>query len=110
MNVWVIYDIAGTKAGDKRRRKIIKEIESFGLYRVQKSVFLGNIEKNRIDELVIFSEDLIDKEHDSVYLFPICKEDFDAAMRSDENRAAGKDAMQFAKGLITGLIAESEGD
>ena len=38
------------------------------------------------------------------------KEDFDAAMRSDENRAAGKDAMQFAKGLITGLIAESEGD
>jgi uncharacterized protein (TIGR02118 family) len=38
------------------------------------------------------------------------KEDFDAAMRSDENRATGKDAMQFAKGLITGLIAESDED
>lgn len=78
MNIWVIYDIASTKAGAKRRRKIIKEIESFGLYRVQKSVFLGNIEKNRLDELVIFSEDLIEKKEDSVYLFPMCKEDFAA--------------------------------
>jgi CRISPR-associated protein Cas2 len=78
MNIWVIYDIASTKAGDKRRRKIIKEIESFGLYRVQKSVFLGNIEKNRIDELVLFSEELIDKKVDSVYLFQMCKEDFES--------------------------------
>ena len=38
------------------------------------------------------------------------KDEFDAAMKSDENRAAGKDAMRFAKGLITGLIAESEED
>ncbi len=35
------------------------------------------------------------------------KEDFDAAMRSEENKATGKDAMRFAGGLITGLIAES---
>lgn len=78
MNVWVIYDIASTKTGDKRRKKIIKEIEQFGLYRVQKSVFLGDIEKNRLDELVIFSEELIDKEVDSVYLFPMCKEDYES--------------------------------
>ncbi len=93
MNVWVIYDIASSKSGDKRRRKIIKEIESFGLYRVQKSVFLGNIEKNRIDELVIFSEDLIDKEEDSIYLFPMCKEDFEAV------KIIGKG---FDKDLVTG--------
>ncbi|MDQ1351781.1 MAG: hypothetical protein QG657_2086, partial [Acidobacteriota bacterium] len=31
MNIWVIYDIASTKSGPKRRRKIIKEIEQFGL-------------------------------------------------------------------------------
>ena len=36
------------------------------------------------------------------------KEDFDAAMKSEENKAAGRDAMTFAKGLITGLIAESD--
>jgi CRISPR-associated protein Cas2 len=78
MNIWVIYDIASTKTGDKRRRKIVKEIERFGLYRVQKSVFLGDIEKNRLDELVLFSEDLIEKDVDSVYLFPMCKEDFES--------------------------------
>lgn len=38
------------------------------------------------------------------------KEDFDKAMNSDENRATARDAMTFAKGLITGLIAESTGD
>ncbi|MCI0470473.1 MAG: CRISPR-associated endonuclease Cas2 [Candidatus Aminicenantes bacterium] len=78
MNIWVIYDIASSKAGQKRRKKIIKEIEEFGLYRVQKSVFLGNIEKNRFDELVLFSQELIDAEKDSVYLFPMCKEDFES--------------------------------
>lgn len=31
---------------------------------------------------------------------------FDAAMASEENRAAGKDLMSFAKGLVTILFAE----
>jgi len=43
---------------------------------VQKSVFLGDIEKNSIDELFLQSEEIIDKETDSVYIFPMCKEDF----------------------------------
>lgn len=95
MNIWVIYDIASSKGGPKRRRKIVKEIESFGLYRVQKSVFLGNIEKNRIDELVLFSEELIDKNEDSVYLFPMCKEDFEAV------KVIGKG---FDKDMVTGKV------
>ena len=32
---------------------------------------------------------------------------FDAAMASPENRAAGKDLMSFAKGLVTLLVAEA---
>ncbi len=93
MNVWVIYDIESSSSGDKRRRKIIKEIERFGLYRVQKSVFLGNLEKNRLDELVLFSEELIKKDTDSVYLFPMCKQDFDAV------KIVGKG---FDKDLVSG--------
>lgn len=31
---------------------------------------------------------------------------FDAAMRSEENKAAGKDLMSFAKGLVTVLFVE----
>jgi len=34
-------------------------------------------------------------------------EDFDAAMTSDENRAAGKDLKNFAPGLVTLLIADA---
>jgi uncharacterized protein (TIGR02118 family) len=32
--------------------------------------------------------------------------DFDTAMASPENRAAGKDVMSFAKGLVTMLVAK----
>ncbi len=31
---------------------------------------------------------------------------FDAAMKSEENRMAGKDLMSFARGLVTLLVAE----
>lgn len=46
-----------------------------GLYRVQKSAYLGNINSNQIDELKIFCEDNMDDD-DSVYIFPMCEEDF----------------------------------
>lgn len=36
------------------------------------------------------------------------KETFNKAMASNENLAAGKDLMSFAKGLVTLLIAEEE--
>lgn len=34
------------------------------------------------------------------------RKSFDQAMASDENRAAGKDLMSFARGLVTLMIAE----
>lgn len=72
MLVWCIYDITETKI----RNKIVKLVQEYGLYRVQKSVFLGNIEKNDLDEIILQSEELINKETDSVYIFPMCKKDF----------------------------------
>lgn len=47
-----------------------------GLYRVQKSVFLGELNSNRIDEIVEFSRHCINTKTDSLYVFPICREDF----------------------------------
>ena len=38
--------------------------------------FLGNLNKNEIDELSIKSKDLINEEVDSVYIFPMCEDDF----------------------------------
>lgn len=72
MLVWAIYDIQK----DRIRTKIARLCKQAGLYRVQKSVFLGDIEKTRLDELVIASQEKIDEEHDSVYIFPMCEPDF----------------------------------
>lgn len=91
--VWVIYDISD----DKIRGRIAKACKNKGLYRVQKSAFLGKLNKNQIDELKIMCEDIIDNETDSVYIFPMCEDDFrkvkllgqafDKDMVSDEVKA-----------------------
>jgi CRISPR-associated protein Cas2 len=73
MLTWVVYDISK----DRTRTKVAKRCLDFGLYRVQRSVFLGDLASNRIDEILLFSEELLDKETDSVYIFPMCRPDFD---------------------------------
>lgn len=70
--VWLVYDIT---TNDKRT-KIAKACKDKGLYRVQKSVFLGTLNKNQIDELKLLCDDLINAEEDSVYIFPMCEDDF----------------------------------
>lgn len=70
--VWIIYDIVD----DKPRAKIAKLCKEAGLYRVQKSVFLGTIERNRLDELRLQIEAWENDEVDSVYIFPMCEADF----------------------------------
>jgi len=70
--VWVIYDISD----DKARSRTAKLCKQKGLERVQKSAFLGKLPANRIDELALQLEELIDTKTDSVYLFPLCPEDF----------------------------------
>ncbi len=73
MLTWVIYDISK----DKTRTKIARRCLDFGLYRVQKSVFLGDVPPNRVEEIVLFSEELLDLKTDAVYVFPMCRPDFD---------------------------------
>jgi CRISPR-associated protein Cas2 len=72
MITWVIYDIVENKI----RSKIARECKSAGLYRVQKSVFLGELNSHEIDELDIICKDLINEKEDSVYIFPLCTDDF----------------------------------
>ncbi|WP_459837002.1 CRISPR-associated endonuclease Cas2 [Halanaerobaculum tunisiense] len=72
MLTWFVYDIVE----DVARRKIADKAIALGLYRVQKSVFLGNIEETTADELLLYSEEMMDQDEDSVYMFPMCQEDF----------------------------------
>jgi len=69
MIIWVLYDIKK----DKPRTHIAKLCKQAGLYRVQYSVFLGNLEANDKDTLQLQLEELINEQTDSVYIFPMSK-------------------------------------
>ncbi len=73
MLTWVVYDIAD----DRRRHRVAKRCLDYGLFRVQKSVFLGDLASNRVDEVVLFSRELLDADTDSLYVFPMCRADYD---------------------------------
>ncbi len=73
MLTFVVYDISKNRT----RTKIAKRCLDFGLYRVQKSVFLGDIEANRVEEIILASKELMNEQTDSVYVFPLCREDFE---------------------------------
>lgn len=93
MIAWVLYDIQN----DKARAKVAKVCKQAGLYRVQFSVFLGTVDKNMKDSLQLQIEELINEETDSVYIFPMSKNElqetallgqaFDKKMVSDEVKA-----------------------
>lgn len=72
MLTWVMYDIVN----DKTRLRVAKSCEKAGIYRVQYSVFLGNINKTKRKELTSQIEGLINPEIDRVYIFPMCNDDF----------------------------------
>ena len=72
MLVWVIYDIS-----DNRIRSFVAKLcKNYGLFRVQKSAFLGDLNRNESDSLTLECEATID-ESDSVYVFPMCEDCFD---------------------------------
>ena len=93
MIVWILYDIEK----DKPRNKVAKACLQAGLYRVQKSVFLGTIDENEKDTLHLRIEELINEETDSVYIFPMSKAElkqtalmgqaFDKKLVTDEVKA-----------------------
>lgn len=93
MIAWVLYDIED----DKVRSKVAKFCKQAGLYRVQLSVFLGTIDFNQKDTLQLQLESLIDEKTDSVYIFPMSKNElqatvllgkaFDKKMVTDEVKA-----------------------
>jgi len=88
-----MYDIQN----DKARSRVAKFCEQIGLTRVQYSVFLGTIEPNGKDTLQIQIEETIDTANDSVYIFPMSK---------DELKETVLLGQAFDKDLVTDNIKE----
>lgn len=93
MICWVMYDIKNNKA----RSKVAKACLQMGLDRVQYSVFLGTIDANNVDTLQIQIKEFIDLKKDSVYIFPMSK---------DELKQTVLLGQAFDKKLITGEIKQ----
>ena len=55
MLVWTIYDITD----DKIRSRVARICKGYGLFRVQKSAFLGDLNKNEADSLALECEAII---------------------------------------------------
>lgn len=68
MLYWVIYDITENKV----RSKVVSICKNYGLKRVQKSAFLGEITKNKIEMLAIEVSKIVNSLTDCVFVVPSC--------------------------------------
>jgi len=73
MFVWVIYDISDNKL----RKRISDKCKDFGLERLQRSAFFGELSFNSIEMLRIDIEDIFENgdksKEDCVFILPVCK-------------------------------------
>lgn len=65
----VSYDITN----DKRRRKVVKYLESYGV-RVQYSVFETELNQDQLKKLIKGLKKQIKKDEDTIRIYPISKE------------------------------------
>ena len=93
MIAWVLYDIQENKP----RTKVAKLCKQAGLYRVQKSVFLGTLTAHEKDTLELQIQEEIDEDTDSVYIFPMSK---------NELRDTVLLGQAFDKDLVTDEVRE----
>ncbi len=71
MILWILYDIEN----DRARTKVSKYCQQAGLSRVQYSVFLGTIDHQRKDTLVLQIAEVIDDAKDKVYMLPMSRDE-----------------------------------
>lgn len=76
MILWVLYDIAD----DRSRTRVARHCKQAGLYRVQYSVFLGEVTADERDALHLDIKDEIAEEVDKVYLFTLTKKELKQAI------------------------------
>lgn len=71
MIVWVLYDIKN----DRARGQAAKYCKQAGLYRIQYSAFIGQLDPNQRDALTLRLENEIDTEADKVYILPMSRDE-----------------------------------
>ena len=94
MLYWLIYDISENKI----RNKIASKCKNYGLFRAQKSSFIGGLSKNRSEMLIMEIKDLKLGENDCSFMIPACKSCFserEVIGKLDEDRLKDKGFIIF---------------
>lgn len=76
----VTYDISDNTT----RSYFIKKLQSYGLYRIQKSVFAGYLTIDERLDLAAESESFLSSDNDSIIIFPLCKNCKDSILYQGE--------------------------
>lgn len=76
----VTYDISENAT----RSYFIKKLQSYGLYRIQKSVFAGYLTIDERLDLAEESESFLSSDNDSIIIFPLCKNCKDSILYQGE--------------------------
>lgn len=96
MIFWAIYDISS----DKVRNRIISKCKNYGMTRVQKSSFIGDLSRNRMEMLAMEIKDLEIAEKDCIFFIPNCKgcySEKEIIGRLDDERVRQRDFFIFTK-------------
>lgn len=65
----VTYDISDNTT----RSYFIKKLQSYGLYRIQKSVFAGYLTLDNRMDLADETDSFLSSDNDSIIIIPVCK-------------------------------------
>lgn len=72
VRVMVVYDVSD----DRRRLRLARTLERWGLARVQRSAFTGSIQPGRLKDLERLVRAIIDPATDVVHILPVQDQDW----------------------------------
>lgn len=71
MLVWTIYDISDNRI----RTKVSEKCKDYGLKRLQKSAFFGELDRNSMETFAVEFEDIVGDDlgdKDCIFILPMC--------------------------------------
>lgn len=81
MHTLLIYDISD----DNIRRKVSDACKDYALKRIQWSAFLGQINRNKREELLLKISSILGDNEGNIQLYPICSKDMNLKREIDRS-------------------------
>lgn len=92
MLYWAIYDISS----NSKRSKVASKCKNYGMKRVQKSAFLGQLTKNKAEMLAIEIGDTVKDETDAVFIIPACIQCYNSRQTIGSFDESAAEQLQYA--------------